>query len=119
VDKSLEIAMPVENKTLRPAVFHILLSLSAGDMHGLGIAETIDEATGGTVLLGPGTLYRSLKEMARDGLIREAPRPEDADPRRRFYAITELGREVVGVEATRMARIVEIAHAHKVLPGSL
>lgn len=110
--------MPAENTTLRPAVFHILLALAAGDMHGLGIAETIDEATDGTVMLGPGTLYRSLKEMARDGLIREARRPEDADPRRRFYTITELGREAVGAEATRLARLVEIAHAHKVLPES-
>jgi DNA-binding PadR family transcriptional regulator len=108
--------MPAENATLRPAVFHILLSLARGEMHGLGIAEAIDEATSGTVVLGPGTLYRSLKEMARDGLIQEAPAPEDADPRRRFYAITEMGREVVGAEAARMARIVEIAHIHKVLP---
>ena len=65
--------MPVQDTPLRPAVFHILLALARGELHGLGIAEAIDDATSGAVTLGPGTLYRSLKEMARDGLIGEVP----------------------------------------------
>lgn len=104
---------------LRPAVFHILLALARGEMHGLGIAEAVDEATDGVVTLGPGTLYRSLKEMARDGLIAEVPPPsEGEDPRRRFYAITDFGREAVGAEALRLARIVDVAREADVLPGA-
>ena len=106
-----------DKTALRPAVFHILLALAQGEMHGLGIAETIDETTQGGVRLGPGTLYRSLKEMARDGLVMQVPAPsEDEDPRRRFYAITERGREMVAAEAWRMAEIVEVARAKRVLP---
>lgn len=108
-----------DNGALRPAVFHILLALTQGEMHGLGIAETVDDTTEGTVSLGPGTLYRSLKEMTRDGLIRQVPAPaEGEDPRRRFYRITERGRELVSREAGRMAAIVEVARAHRVLPGA-
>ena len=109
--------MPESPSTLRPAVFHILLALTQGEMHGLGIAESVEATTSGTVVLGPGTLYRSLKEMARDGLVRQVPAPsKDEDPRRRFYAITKRGREMVREEAARLADIVEFARAQRVLP---
>ena len=104
---------------LRPGVFHILLALAGGALHGLGIAEAVDEATAGSVRLGPGTLYRSLKEMARDGLISEVPAPsESEDPRRRFYNITKRGRALVQAEAERLARIVDVARENRVLPSA-
>ena len=109
--------MSVQETPLRPAVFHILLALARGELHGLGIAESVDAATAGSVTLGPGTLYRSLKEMARDGLINEVPAPvEGQDPRRRFYALTEQDRVLVQAEAERLALIVEVARASQVLP---
>jgi DNA-binding PadR family transcriptional regulator len=102
---------------LRPAVFHILLALSMGDLHGLGIAEEVEVTTDGTIELGPGTLYRSLKEMAETGLIEDVPAPEEgSDPRRRYYGITEAGRRLVQVEATRLARLVEVARDRDLLP---
>jgi DNA-binding PadR family transcriptional regulator len=104
---------------VRPAVFHILLALSGERLHGLGVAQAVGDATEGSFVLGPGTLYRSLKEMVRDGLIVEADAPaEGADPRRRFYSITEPGRQAVTAEATRMAHIVEVARRNRVLPES-
>jgi len=102
---------------LRPPVFHILLALAREDLHGLGIAAAVDETTDGSVRLGPGTLYRSLKEMARDGLVADAPAPaDDDDPRRRFYRITERGLDEVRAEAARLARIVDVARDGRVLP---
>jgi DNA-binding PadR family transcriptional regulator len=104
---------------LRPPVFHILLALAPRDRHGLGIAAAVEETTDGAVQLGPGTLYRSLKEMLRDGLIREvAPPSEDEDPRRRFYGITARGRDAVQEEARRLARVLEVARESRVLPDS-
>ena len=77
--------------SIRPAVFYILLALSREDLHGLGIVKAVDEATVGAVRLGPGTLYRSLKEMAASGLIEEVGAPVGSeDPRRRFYRITPV-----------------------------
>jgi DNA-binding PadR family transcriptional regulator len=107
----------LELLTRRPAVFHILLALTAGERHGLGIADEVDRESKGTLEVGPGTLYRSLKEMARDGLITDTPAPADeADPRRRFYAITPAGRSAVESEARRLARVVEVARENRVLP---
>ena len=50
---------------LRPAVFHILLALAGQDLHGLGIADEVERASGGVLELGPATLYRSLAELNR------------------------------------------------------
>lgn len=102
--------------TLNGAVFHILLALAQGDLHGLGIADRVEAATGGAVELGPGTLYRSLKEMVEEGLIREADAPAEADPRRKYYAITAAGRAAVTAEAGRLERLVELARERALLP---
>jgi DNA-binding PadR family transcriptional regulator len=107
----------VRDEPLRPPVFHILLALASADLHGLGIAEEVERATDGAVELGPGTLYRSLKEMARGGLIAEvAPPAEDTDPRRKYYRLRPPGRAVLAREATRLARVVELARQRDVLP---
>ncbi len=104
------------DSVLKPAVFHILLALSEDPQHGLGIADAVEQATNGAVRLGPGTLYRSLKEMVRDGLVREVPPPAvDEDPRRKFHAITDAGRTVLEAEALRYQRIVEVAKQRQVL----
>lgn len=101
---------------LRPSVLHILLALSEGDSHGLGIADRVEEASEGVILLGPGTLYRSLDEMQETGLISRADPPtEDTDPRRKYYRITGRGREVLRAEMERFNGLVELARARKIL----
>ncbi len=111
--------MSTDQAPPRPAVFHILLALARQNLHGLGIAKAIDGATGGSMTLGPGTLYRSLKEMARDGLITAVPAPAgDEDPRRRFYQLTAEGRSLAETEAARLARIVQVARDNSVLPDT-
>jgi DNA-binding PadR family transcriptional regulator len=102
-------------QNLRPAVFHILLALSGADLHGLGIAEEIERATDGAVELGPGTLYRSLKEMSGGGLIEEVAAPADADPRRRYYRIAARGKLLLSEEASRLARVVDLARQRSVI----
>lgn len=95
---------------LRRPIFHILLVLSERDLHGLGISERVEEVNEGTVQLGPGTLYRSLKEMAERGLIREVDAPEeDADPRRKYYRPTATGRKLLAAEVARLERLVRQA----------
>jgi DNA-binding PadR family transcriptional regulator len=103
--------------TLNPPVFHILLALAERPLHGLGIAEQVERATEGMVELGPGTLYGSLKAMVADGFIREVDGPADADTRRKYYAITALGRERVMSEAAGLERIVRVARQRNLLPG--
>ena len=102
---------------MKPASFHILLVLAGSSSHGLGIAKAVDEATEGAMTLGPGTLYRALKELMLEGLIVEIDPPESSgDPRRRFYEITPTGLQRARAEAERLATLVRIAQRNAVLP---
>ncbi|HKS28203.1 MAG TPA: PadR family transcriptional regulator [Pyrinomonadaceae bacterium] len=103
---------------LTPAMFNILLALSDGERHGYGIMQEVEAASGGRMRLGPGTLYGSVKRMLADGLILESDeRPDPAldDERRRYYRLTELGRRVAVAEAQRLAGLVSVARAKRLL----
>lgn len=106
----------MEKSPLRPPILHILLALSEGELHGLGIADRVEEASGGVIHLGPGTLYRSLDEMQEAGLVRRAEAPGgDADPRRKYYRITGRGRDLLRAEMERLQGLVELARHRKIL----
>lgn len=100
---------------LKPTVFHVLLSLAAEELHGYAIMKAVESRTEGEVTLHPGALYRELKRLLEAGLIielDERPVPaEQDDQRRRYYAISALGRHVLVAEAERMSRMVEWADA--------
>jgi DNA-binding PadR family transcriptional regulator len=103
---------------LKPPVLHILLALSEEALHGLAIADQVEEASGGVIHLGPGTLYRSLDEMQDTGLIQKSEPPSaDADPRRKYYRITSRGEGLLRMEMERLEHLVDHARARKVLPG--
>lgn len=101
---------------LSTPVFHVLLSLSQGELHGYRIIQDIEQRTDGEVTLSTSTLYGAIKRMMRDGLIEpaeERPDPELDDERRRYYRSTRFGRAVTRAEASRierLARLVKRAH---------
>jgi len=97
---------------LTPAVFHILLALADGERHGYAIMRAVVAETDGAVRLGPGTLYRSLRDMLAVGLIAESDaRPDPAldDERRRYYQLTPGGVGALQAEVQRLARLVDRA----------
>jgi DNA-binding PadR family transcriptional regulator len=97
--------------------FQILLALADGERHGYAIMKEVERRSGGTVRLGPGTLYGSIKRMLAAALIEESDeRPGGRDDeRRRYYRITSLGRRVATAEARRMERLVSAARAKRLL----
>ena len=95
---------------LRPVIFLILLSLAENEHHGYALAKAVGERSGGRVRLATGPLYRHLKRLLESGLVEESderPAADQDDERRRYYRLTELGREVVSLEAKRMDELVE------------
>lgn len=103
---------------LKPTTFYILLALADEERHGYGIMKEIDRITSGSVKMGPGTLYGTIKRLLADGLIAESdsrPTPELDDERRRYYRLTKLGRQVMTKEAESLAEILEVAIAKQVL----
>jgi DNA-binding PadR family transcriptional regulator len=102
---------------LRPVEFHILLALGDGERHGYGILQEALRTSGGVLLLEPGTLYRALRRMRREGLVAETEGRRGAtdDERRRYYRLTALGRRVAAAEGERMAGLLLAARARGLL----
>ena len=112
--------MTTPTRTMPAACFHVLLSLADAARHGLGIMEEVEDRTDGHVLLGPGSLYGSLKRLASDGLIREKQRTpgSDGDPRRRYYEITREGRRALRRELEVLELIMTAARDKALIPGA-
>ena len=103
---------------LTPPMLHTLVALADGDKHGYAILKEVARRTDNKVRLSAGTLYGNLARLESSGLIAEsARRPEFAldDERRRYYRLTEFGREVAVAEAERMEEALLQARATKLL----
>jgi DNA-binding PadR family transcriptional regulator len=103
---------------LRPIEFQILLTLAGEDRHGYGIMQEAARLTAGELDLEAGTLYRALHRMLKAGWIAESarrPAAESDDERRRYYHLTAHGRRIAADEAQRLARLVSMARAHRLL----
>jgi len=112
--------MPLD-APLTPAVFHILLALADEERHGYGIMQEVADRTERQVILGPGTLYGTIKRLLADGLIEESgerPDPEIDDQRRRYYRLTTLGRRAASAEARRLAQLVRVSRRKHLLEGA-
>ena len=99
---------------LKPAVFHILLALSERDLHGYGIMKAVEEGTDGRIRIDPSPLYRRLKRLVEQGIVKQVDerRSSDSDDeRRRYYGLTELGQRALAAEA---ARVVELSRSSTV-----
>jgi DNA-binding PadR family transcriptional regulator len=101
---------------LTPAMFQILLALADGEKHGYAILKEVARRTDSKVRLSVGTLYGNLARLEADGLIAESSRRPEVvldDERRRYYRLTDLGREVAVAEAERMEEALAQARAKK------
>ena len=101
---------PEAHLPLRPVVFSILVVLREAPLHGYGIMLRANEHVGQQAILGPGTLYRTLKELRAQGLIEHTDAVDEGeDARRQYYRLTAAGNEVATAEARRLADLVRRA----------
>lgn len=94
---------------LNPGMVHVLLSLAEGSAHGYGILQDIERRSGGALRLGPSSLYYTLGRLEDAGLVAETDEPDFGEPhedRRRYYRLTEAGRERLERELDDLARLV-------------
>jgi DNA-binding PadR family transcriptional regulator len=105
---------------LPSSAFQILLALVGEDLHGYAIMRQVAAQTDGRMRLGPGTLYSSIRALLEESLIEELDEREDtgsADERRRYYRLTSAGRKLARSEAQRLADLLRVARAKKILRG--
>ena len=86
--------MSISADTLRGHTDTIILTqLMRGDSYGYEINKNIQQRTNGKYGFKEATLYTAFKRLEQSGLISSYWGDEGAGARRRYYAITEEGRE--------------------------
>jgi PadR family transcriptional regulator, regulatory protein PadR len=83
----------------------ILKSLVAGEMHGLGISRRIEQITGGTFVVKPGSLFPALHRMEDEGWISSLWGDSENNRRAKYYRLTRPGRKQLEAETRRWSRI--------------
>lgn len=101
-------------RSLTPAYFYILLSLSIKPRHGYEIMKQVSLDSNNKVNLGPGTLYGAIKKLLEEGLIKEIRQKENL--RRRYYSITQKGGRILNYELERYQQALEVAKRWNILP---
>ena len=67
----------------------VLSLLEKGDCYGYEISETL----AGRIEIADGTVYPILRKLKADGLLTTYLQEESGGPPRKYYRLTELGRE--------------------------
>lgn len=97
-------------QTLTEPMYYILLALTK-ERHGYEIMKTVEEFTGGRVLIGPGTLYSLLGRFEEKGFIKLL----SVEHRKKTYIINEKGKKLLEEELDRLKLLVQ--DGEKILRG--
>ena len=89
----------------------ILSHLAAGDSYGYEINKTIESLSGGAFVLKEATLYTAFRRLEDSGLIVSDWGDEAVGARRKYYKITQQGREAYRQARAEWADTVRILHA--------
>jgi DNA-binding PadR family transcriptional regulator len=103
--------IPLACGPLKPQHLLVLVALADGPVHGYEIKKAVEE---GGIALDPGSLYRLIARLVDEQLIARAAEPDEdgaADPRRRYYELTPLGKRVLRAETDRLAGFVDRVRA--------
>lgn len=98
----------------------VLTVLARGPAHGYGVIRWVKDVSGGTEVLGVGSVYGSIDKLEDRGLI-EHDRDEIEQGRtRRYLRITDRGRTALAADVAKLKE--EVANAEAALaphlPGS-
>ena len=95
---------------LRPVACAVLAALAEGARPGIDVLDAVNATVPGRPLLGPGTLYRLMRELRQEQLIaRVSAATEGGDERQVHHELTELGRAVLHAELDRLHRTITLA----------
>lgn len=67
-------------------------------MHGYGIAQRIEQVTGGAFEVSPGSFFPCLYRLEQKGWLRGEWGISENGRRARYYALTRAGRKQLAVE---------------------
>lgn len=83
----------------------ILKALSLEPNHGLGVARRVEQLTGGTFQVKPGSLFPALHRMEERGWLASEWGESENRRRAKYYRLTRAGQGRLKVEAEEWGRI--------------
>jgi transcriptional regulator len=83
----------------------ILKALALQPLHGLGVARRVEQITGGTFQVKPGSLFPALHRMEEAGWLTSTDGTSEKNRKARFYRLTAAGRKQLGEEVGEWRRI--------------
>ena len=86
----------------------ILKALTAGDLHGLGVSRRIEQLTGGTFVVQPGSLFPALHRLEEAGWLTSTWDASENNRRAKYYRLTKSGRKQL-VEETSLWKQISLA----------
>ena len=104
---------------LPQAVFQILVALADQDRHGYAIMQDVAARTDGALKLSPGRCTGRSSACSRtvsSSKSTTGQRPSEDDERRRYYRITQIGRDLAQAEADRLTVLLRQARAVGLTP---
>ena len=83
----------------------ILRTLELQPLHGVGIADRLEQVTKGVFVVGPGSLFPALHRLADRGWIEGEWGELETGRRAKFYSITPAGRKRLAGERRNWTRV--------------
>ncbi len=104
--------MPPKAPTLLQGTLDLLVlrALALQELHGLGVARRVEQITGGTFQVRPGSLFPALHRMEEAGWLAAEWGESENNRRAKFYRLTAAGRRQLAVE-TRQWETISVAIA--------
>ena len=83
----------------------ILKAVSTGELHGLGVSRRIEQMTGGTFAVQPGSLFPALHRLEESGWLTAEWEASENNRRAKYYRLTRAGRRRLEAEAGDWKRL--------------
>ena len=83
----------------------ILSILASGESYGYAILQRIEDISGGELSWDDSTLYPVLHRLENEGLLSSSWRVAETERRRKYYRLTDKGREVLETEKRQWLRV--------------
>jgi PadR family transcriptional regulator, regulatory protein PadR len=83
----------------------ILKTLSLGELHGLGISRRIEQITGGTFQVKPGSLFPALHRLEEAGWLVASWGESENKRRAKYYRLSRAGQRQLKTETEEWNRI--------------
>jgi transcriptional regulator len=88
----------------------VLRTLELRPLHGVGIADRIEQVTGGVFAIGPGSLFPALHRLAEKGWIDGKWGELETGRRAKFYTLTPSGKLQLAKEKKDWQKVWTAVH---------